>query len=329
MKLTQRGVGAILLAGLAILMAATFGPRSLNAVAAPLLGAVFVGAVLVWRADPPTVEASPVAAGFPGETRSLRLDVDGSGVCRVVHEWPDGLEGEPLDAVLALPATLEADLTYVDRGVYDVGLDQVRRRDPLGLVESTASVDGATTAVVFPALYRVSNRSALAGLFADEALVERQEFDSLREYEPGDPLRHVHWKSSAKHDEFLVTEFSPNRRTETVVIAGEATPGCADAMAEAVGTVAMVALRAGLSVGLSLPERRLAPGTGETHTTNLLRALARADHGQVTDAERAEADITIAAQQRETIVRVGDGSLMFGDLLAESPTEQSREVLAR
>jgi uncharacterized protein (DUF58 family) len=33
------------------------------------------------------------------------------------------------------------------------------------------------------------------------------EFASLREYHPGDPIRHVAWKASARHDHLLVREF--------------------------------------------------------------------------------------------------------------------------
>lgn len=329
MKLTQRGVGAVFLAGLAMVLAAWFGPRSLNAVAAPLLGGVLVGAGLVWRADDPTVSVSPIAAGFPGQSRTVQFHLEGGGVCRVSHEWPPGLSGDPIDAIVALPATLEADVEFEGRGVYEVGLGTVRQRDPLGLVEATAAAPGSATAVVYPGVQRVTNRSALSGLFADETIVERQEFDRLREYQPGDPLRHVHWKSSAKHDEFLVTEFSPSRRTETIEIAGEATAGCDDDMASAVATVALVALRAGLSVGLCLPDETLAPGSGEAHSRNLLRALARAGHGSLAEPDIEAADIAISARPRETLLRIGSGTIMFGDVVAdEAPAVPPGEVRA-
>lgn len=316
MKLTGRGIVAVLVAGLAIGLAASFGARALNGVAAPMLGAVGLGALIVWRAEPPTVEVTPVADGHPGETRTVRFDLEGSGVCRVALEWPDGLDGDPIDAVVALPATIEAEVEYVDRGVYGVRLDRLRHRDPIGLVETSVDVPAEESAVVYPTVHLLANRGDLAGLFPDETAVERQEFDTLREYQPGDPLRHVHWKSSAKHDEFLVTEFSPSQRTETVVIAGEATAGCADAMAEVVATIAMVALRAGLTVGLRLPEETLPPGSGEVHTANLLRVLARAGHGQLEDHDHDLADVSISARPRETLVRIGSGTLMFSDLVA-------------
>ena len=326
MRLTRRGYGAVSVAGLAIVVAALFGPRALNAVAAPLLGAVLAGAVQVWRADPPTVEPGRLAPGFPGDERTWTLEIDGTGLVAVTHDWPDGLDGESLDDVVALPDALEVPVTLSARGVYDVSLSGLRHRDALDLVEATVDPDAATTAVVYPRVHRLTDREALGTLVVDRPAAERQAFDSLREYRPGDPLRHVHWKSSAKHDDFLVTEFDAGDRTETLLIAAEATPGCADAMATAVATVALAALRAGLAVGLRVPGATLAPGSGEAHARNLLRALASADHGTLPPDGQADADVSIEARPRETLVRVGDGTLLFGAIAPEPAADPAGEV---
>jgi uncharacterized protein (DUF58 family) len=323
MRLTRRGYGAVTIAGLAILLSARFGPRALNAAAAPMLGAVLVGAVQVWRADHPTVEPGHPAPGFPGEERTWTLEIEGSGVVAVDHDWPDGLAGESPDAVVALPATVEMPVTLASRGVYDVSLSRVSRRDALGLVETTLDLEAATTAVVYPRVQRLTDRGVLGPLLADETAAERQAFDTLREYRPGDPLRHIHWKSSAKLEDFLVTEFEAGRRSETLLISAEATPGCADAMATAAATVALAALRAGLGVGLRLPGEELAPGSSDAHAATLLRALARADHGSLPPAEHADADVSVEARPRETLLRVGDGTMLFGAIAPESTGEVS------
>lgn len=326
MRLTRRGYGAMAIAALAIIVAGLFGPRALNAVAAPLLGAVLAGAVQVWRADPPSVEPGRLAPGFPGEERTWTLEVDGTGIVAVAHAWPAGLDGEPLDEVIALPDTLEVPVTLSSRGVYDVSLSQLRHRDALDLVEATVDLDASTTAVVYPPVHRLTDRGALGTVLADRPAAERQAFDSLREYRPGDPLRHVHWKSSAKYDDFLVTEFEPGDRTETLLIAAEATPGCGDAMATAVATVALAGLRAGLAVGIRVPGEDLAPGSGEAHARNLLHALARAEHGTIPPAGHADADVSIEARPRETLVRVGDGTMLFGAIAPEPASDPAREV---
>lgn len=326
MRLTRRGRLAVLLAGLAIVLAAMFGPRALNAVAAPLLGAVAVGAVQVWWADEPTVDVSAIAPGFPGADREWTVELDGGGVLDVTHEWPGGLSGRAVDAVVAPPDTLRVEVELVERGIYEVPAPTIERRDALGLVRAPVEAAEHTTVVVYPTVYRGTSRGSLGELFTDEAHAERQEFDRLREYTPGDPLRHVHWKSSAKHDEFLVTEFNPSSRTENVSIAAEATPGCADGMATAVGTMALLALRSGLSVGVRLPDETVPPGSGEAHAANLLGALARADYGELPDGPAEDDDLHIVARPRETLVRVGDRTLLFGELVAEPTARPARGV---
>lgn len=326
MKLTRRGYLAIGLAAVAIGLGAWFGPRSLNAVAAPLLGAVAVGVVQVWRADAPAVELAAISPGFPSDERDWSVELGGGGILEARQEWVDGLDGEPVEAVVAPPATLAADVRLGERGVYELPAPTLRRRDSLGLVAETVEPSVGTTVTVYPDVYRGLDRGPLADLFTDEAQAERQEFDTLREYTPGDPLRHVHWKSSAKHDDFLVTEFDPSSRTETVRIAAAASPGRADEMATAVGTIALLGLRAGLSVGLRLPDETVPPGSGAAHAANLLGALARASHGDLADGPTEADDVVVEARARETLVRIGDRTLLFGRLLDGPTVSPAREV---
>jgi len=326
MRLTLRGVAVLVVVGLAMLAGFLSGERSLNAVAAPLLGAVLFGAVQLWRTGEPTVTVEPVPPGYPGAERTLSISFEGSGVVRAASDWPTGIEGDPVDAVLALPTTLTADVRLTERGVHALGGLTVSRRDALGLVEAPVALAEPTSVVVYPAVYRVARPEALGSLLADDHHIERQEFDRLREYQPGDPLRRVHWKSSAKHDDFLVVEFSPDSRTEQVTIAADAVEGQADAMATAVGTIALLVLRAGLDVGLRLPDEDLPAGSGEAHRANLLSMLARADAGTVGEDRRDAADVVVEADHRVTRLRVGSSRLTFAELVDGSDASPVREV---
>lgn len=324
MRPTRRGAAAIGIAIVAIVLGVAFGPRALNAVAAPLLGAVVFGALQVWRAEDPTIRCSPVDPGFPGAERVARLEADGSGVLAVHQTWPDGLEAQPIDAVLTPPESIERTLVLGNRGRYTLDPPTVRQRDGLGLVSTPVTVDEGGTVLIYPEIYRGVSASPLSRLVSGEVLAERQEFDRLREYTPGDPLRDVHWKSSAKRDEFLVTEFEPGDRSEAITIAARAEAGAADDMATAAGTIALVALEAGLAVGLAIPGDRVSPDSGRTHAANLLDVLAGATHGEPDDI--GDASVRIEAGRHETLVTVEDATYRFADLIDDPHAMPAREV---
>ena len=314
MRLTRRGWGVLVVVGLAYTAAYLSGARALNAVVAPLLAAFAVGAILVSRADAPTITYGSLRSGYPGQTRTLTVDIEGGGLVTLDQSLPDGFAGADLDATVTPSHTVERTLTFANRGIYRLPTPTVHQRDPLGLVWRRVDVAVGLEFVVYPIVYDL-DEARLSQVFGDELAAERQEFDRLREYVPGDPLKNVHWKSSAKYDDFLVMEFSPAQRTETVHLAADATAGNDDAMATAAATLALGALDAGLGVTLTLPDRQAASGQGEVHRETLLRVLAGAGAGRVSDAVHQEANISIRADDSGVQVRYGDHTERLDDLL--------------
>jgi uncharacterized protein (DUF58 family) len=327
MRLTKRGWAAATLVGLAIALAGAFGERSLNAVAAPTLTALVVAAIAVWRADRPTVEYDAPRPGFPGEERTLEFTIEGEGLATVRQPLPEGLTARPVDATVSLPHDFEQALTLEARGVYEIGPPEIRQRDPLGLVERHVDVTAGVDLLVYPQVYALVD-STLGGLLSDLSTAERQEFDRLREYTPGDPLRNVHWKSSAKRDDFLVMEFAPTKRTETVHVAAGADEGRADRMAAAAATVVFAALDAGLKIELTTPDGHLPPGSGDTHRENALRLLARSEGGPVAQSDRAEADVVVTARTDSTVVNLPEGRRSLGSLVTGHVEHTDAEVVA-
>ena len=109
------------------------------------------------------------------------------------------------------------------RSVIAVGPTRSRRGDPLGLFRRDLAWTELTEVFVRP---RALSLEALgAGLLRDLEGVTTQEvspsdlaFHALREYVPGDDLRHVHWLTSAKSNGLMVRQYLDTRRSHVTLV---------------------------------------------------------------------------------------------------------------
>jgi len=340
MRPTRRGWASVGIVGLSIAMAWLFGARALNAVAAPAVVGLLVGAGQLWLADDPRVERTPPEPGFPGERRAVSLAVEGgTTVVSVRDRTGDGVSNRAGASLLAPPATVEYELEYERRGAHEIGLAEVQLLDVFGLLSTTVAVGDADEAVVYPRLYTLQDDGTLAGLLTRARTPERQEFEDLREYVPGDPLRDVHWKSSAKRDDLIVKEFAGREPEGAITVAGSASAGDVDLMASTVASTAVAILDAGLAVEVAVPDNRIRAGKEYAGRNDLLSVLARTGDGKVDHGIWANADVTVMAAAGEATVTVGDRRTQFdvwqadeGGLaaaVAASRDDATREVTAR
>lgn len=114
------------------------------------------------------------------------------------------------------------------RGVIPVGPAITRRADPLGLVSRDLRWSQLREVLVRPQL--VPLESLAGGLLRDLEGVSTESvsqadlaFHALREYVPGDDLRHVHWRSSAKlagagGSGLLVRQYLDTRRSHATLV---------------------------------------------------------------------------------------------------------------
>jgi uncharacterized protein (DUF58 family) len=109
------------------------------------------------------------------------------------------------------------------RGVIAVGPASTIQGDPLGIVRRTLRWTDITELFVHPRT--VSLESLGAGLLRDLEGETTQEmsmsdlaFHALREYQPGDDRRYIHWRSSAKAGRLLVRQFLDTRRSHLTLV---------------------------------------------------------------------------------------------------------------
>jgi uncharacterized protein (DUF58 family) len=95
------------------------------------------------------------------------------------------------------------------RGCYAVGPLRIAHADPLKLISLTQSHGAEATLWVHPVVYRMSpvptgRTQELDGPTSAGAPSGGIAFHSLREYVPGDDLRQIHWRSTARMDKLMV-----------------------------------------------------------------------------------------------------------------------------
>ncbi|NIJ03906.1 DUF58 domain-containing protein [Frigoribacterium faeni] len=114
------------------------------------------------------------------------------------------------------------------RGVVRVGPVRTVRGDAVGLVRRELDWTGVTEMFVHPRTIGIPSTST--GLIRDlEGNPTRDlspsdiSFHALREYQPGDERRNIHWKSTAKTGTYMVRQFEESRRSHIVIALSLAT----------------------------------------------------------------------------------------------------------
>lgn len=181
------------------------------------------------------------------------------------------------------------------RGRYAVGPVQLQSAFPLGLAQiSRASADSRSSLIIYPSLFAIE---ALP-LKGCPRLIHRgerslphgagsSEYRSLREYQPGDPPRHIHWPSSARSNRLMVREFEPLAAAALAIAldchpgaqAGEGRRSTFEIMVKVAASLARFATEQGLPLRLlgagNGPEQERQ--SGDAHFQLLLETLAQVD----------------------------------------------------
>ena len=126
----------------------------------------------------------------------------------------DSLPPSPLDTWDGKCGTLTYSVEPQMRGTYKLGPAKLVTTDPLGLFTFSALLPVETEIVVLPEPLRARDKSAggegAHGTRERDGKTRRgegMEFHGVREYRPGDPLRRVHWATSARRGKLAVIEF--------------------------------------------------------------------------------------------------------------------------
>jgi uncharacterized protein (DUF58 family) len=201
--------------------------------------------------------------------------------------------GESVEELFAIPTN--------KRGVLAVGPVSVVRGDPLGLLERVHRRDQPVDLYVHPRTVAFEGQSLgffrdLEGLAAHDLSPDDVSFHALREYQPGDDLRHVHWRSTARTGSVMVRQYEETRRSHFVLGLSRKPsdyrhPDEFELAISAAGSLGLRAVRDSRRVDLQVQGRSMAAETGK----RLLDTLAALEPSRPREGGILELAGTIAA----------------------------------
>lgn len=106
------------------------------------------------------------------------------------------------------------------RGAFPLGPTHLTSHDPLGLFQKTKSFPATSDLVVLPMLVPLHSFPAPPGLLPGGKALRQKSLGitpyaaGIREYEPGDALRRIHWATSARRQKLMVKEFEDDPQAE-------------------------------------------------------------------------------------------------------------------
>lgn len=262
----------------------------------------------------------PLALRVPAD---VRLDVASRAAVPLLidaaDDVPASLRVEVPSGSLTLAPGGSASVQYriapADRGDTNVGDVSLRVRSPWAIAERWLRAPAAQSVRVYPDI-EGARRESMYLLRSRQIAMEKRrlripaigrDFESLREYQPGDDPRDICWTVTARRGHPVTKVYQPERSQAVWILvdggrllrARTGDRSKLDGMVNAGLALADVALGAGDRVGLVTYGRRvhqrLAPSRGPQHLRLILEALA------AVPAERSEADHTAAAAAVTTV----------------------------
>ena len=162
------------------------------------------------------------------------------------------------------------------RGWFDPGRLLIETYYPLGLLRAWTWVDLAAIALVYPKPIFGGSPVESATQKDEGELVDplgSDDFRDIRDYQPGDPVKHILWKSYARTGKPVIKQYG-SYLDPRFMINWDAVAGDTEERLSRLTGLALDADRSQRDFGLDIPGIRIEPGAGAGHLKRVLRELA-------------------------------------------------------
>ena len=106
------------------------------------------------------------------------------------------------------------------RGGFRLGPTRLVSGDPFGIFRVERAMPVENSLIVLPMIYEVSSFVSPPGLLPGGKVIRRKALDvtphaaGVREYVPGDPMKRIHWPTTARRGQLIVKEFEQDPQAE-------------------------------------------------------------------------------------------------------------------
>ncbi len=106
------------------------------------------------------------------------------------------------------------------RGAFQLGPTEISSGDVFGIFSTHKNLPATQTLVVLPMTYPISTFPPPPGILPGGKTIRKKSTDvtphaaGVREYVPGDPMKRIHWPTTAHRGSFMVKEFEQDPQTD-------------------------------------------------------------------------------------------------------------------
>lgn len=245
-----------------------------------LLGSLFLVTILYTfrNLSGLSLELAGARSGFVGEDVEIAIRVtrpEGRSREGIQLGWPDGiLQWAELSAQWT--DTVRLYVRAPARGWFNPGRLLVETYFPLGLLRAWTWVDLDARALVYPRPLFGDFPRSVSGQRDEGQLIDplgSDDFNDIKAYRPGDPVRHIIWRSYARSEELMVKQYASYVEPR-LWLTLEAVDGELEEKISRLTGLALQATRLEREFGLELGSTRIPPSRGEAHLEQVLRELA-------------------------------------------------------
>lgn len=245
-----------------------------------LLGSLFLVTILYTfrNLSGLTLELAGTRPGFVGEDVEISIRVsrpEGRAREGIQLGWPDGIMrwaevSEQASDVVRLYVRAPS------RGYFNPGRLLVETYFPLGLLRAWTWVDLDVRALVYPKPIFGDYPRSVTGHRDEGQLIDplgSDDFNDIKAYRAGDPIRNIIWRSYARSDELMVKEYASYVEPRLWLTLDSVAGNLEEQVSRLTG-LALKATREEKEFGIDLGRVRIPPGRGEAHLEQVLKELA-------------------------------------------------------